>query len=185
MTSQKKILIKKIILLILLLTFWVINGIHIFTNGGKELAIAILYIIIFLPVTISILLDYEVFSLFVIIIYEIAMLLMGVISLSIGLASKDIASIDIACMISEIAFALFLIAAAIQYLRNKEHTLKILCIIFSVVYLLLVTISFIMYGEFTFDSCYEFIRNVVITLVFSIYIVTFPYVQLKIFKDEK
>lgn len=185
MTSQKKILIKKIILSILFLVFWVINIIHIFNREGKELSIAVLYIIIFLPVTFSILLDYEVFSLFVIIIYEIAMLLMGVIGLAMGLAAKDLAAIDIAAMISEIGFALFIIAAAIQYLRNKEHTLKILCVIFSVIHIAFVIVSFIMYGEYSFDTCYEFLRNMIIILVFSIYIITFPYVQLKIFKDEK
>ena len=45
--------------------------------GNKELALTIFYLLIFLPVTITILLDYEVFSLFIIILYEIAMLLMG------------------------------------------------------------------------------------------------------------
>lgn len=185
MTSQKKILIKKIILSILFLVFWVINIIHIFNREGKELSRAVLYIIIFLPVTFSILLDYEVFSLFVIIIYEIAMLLMGVIGLAMGLAAKDLAAIDIAAMISEIGFALFIIAAAIQYLRNKEHTLKILCFIFSVIHIAFVIVSFIMYGEYSFDTYYEFLRNMIIILVFSIYIITFPYVQLKIFKDEK
>ena len=185
MTSQKKVMLKKITLSILLLVFWVINAIHIFNKEGKELSIGVLYIIIFLPITFSILLDYEVFSLFVIILYEVAMLLMGVIGLAMGLAAKDLATIDFAAMISVIGFALFMIAAAVQYLRNKEHTLKIVCIIFSVIHTAFVVVSFIMYGEYTFDTYYEFLRNMIIILVFSIYIITFPQIQLKIFKDEK
>ena len=154
MTSQKKLMLKKIILSILFLTFWVLNGIHIFNKEGKELTVVVLYIIIFLPVSFSILLDYEVFSLFVIILYEIAMLLMGIIGLAMGLAAKDLTAIDIASLIAGIGFALFMIAAAVQYLRNKEHTLKIVCIIFSVLHIAIVVLSFIMYGEYTFRTYY-------------------------------
>ena len=72
-----------------------------------------------------------------------------------------------------------------QFLRNKSHALKIACLVTGVINVTLIIISFILNGEFTFDTYYDFIRNLAIVLIFLIYIVTFPYVQLKIFKDEK
>lgn len=185
-TEKRKFFIKKIILALLFAAFWVLNFIHILRlDNGRETAIGLLYVMLFLPVTFTILLDYEVFSLFIIILYEIAMLLMGIIILSMGLAAKELGWIDIAGFAAQILFAAFLIASAIQYLRNKTHTLKIITLIIGIAHLTFVIISFITNGVFDFDNFYDFFRNVLIILIFSIYILTFPYIQLKIFKDEK
>ena len=186
LSEKKKYLLKKIILMMLFMVFWVFVAIHIFkTEGNKELALTIFYLLIFLPVTITILLDYEVFSLFIIILYEIAMLLMGIIMLSIGLSRKELASLETVCLGVQALYALFMIACSIQFLRNKNHALKIACLVTGLANASLIVTSFIINGEFTFDTYYDFIRNLVILLIFLIYIITFPYVQLKIFKDEK
>lgn len=186
MNERKKFYLKKLIFLMLFLGFWILNAIHIFQlETGRELSIALLYLLIFLPITLSILLDYEVFSLFIIILYEIAMLIMSIVMLSMGLAAKEVGTFDIFVLLIDGLFALFLIAAAIQYLRNKNHTLKIACLIVAIIHLTMVVVSFILNGEFIFDTFYDFFRNVLIILIFSIYIVTFPKMQLKIFKDEK
>ena len=188
MENNKKIknILKKTIFIMLFMVFWTLIIIHIFrTEGNKELALTVFYLIIFLPITITILFDHEVFSLFIIILYEIAMLLMGIIMLSIGLASKEIDFLTGACLGIQALYALFMVACAIQFLRNKSHALKIACLVTGVINVTLIIISFILNGEFTFDTYYDFIRNLAIVLIFLIYIVTFPYVQLKIFKDEK
>ena len=142
--EKKKYFTKKVILSILFLAFWALNFIHILRlDNGREMAIGLLYVILFLPITFTILLDYEVFSLFVIILYEIAMLLMGIIILSMGLASKELGWLDISGFAAQILFASFVIAAAIQYLRNKTHTLKLITLIVGLAHLTFVIISFI------------------------------------------
>ena len=186
MNEKKKYFLKKIALVFLFLVFWILLLIHIFkTEGSKELALTIFYLLLFLPITVTILLDYEVFSLFIIILYEIAMLLMGIIMLSIGLANKELSFLTGACLGVQALFAMFMIGCAIQFLRNKSHALKIACLVTGIANVSLIITSFILNGEFTFDTYYDFIRNLAIVLIFLIYIVTFPYVQLKIFKDEK
>ena len=186
MDERRQYFARKAVLALLFAAFWGLSAVHLFViEGNRQMAIGILYLILFLPVTISILLDYDVFSLFIIILYESAMLIMGIVTLSIGLASKELNGFDIATLFVSTLFSLFLIASAIQYLRNKPHILKIACLIFSVAYITMVIISFIQNGEFTFDTFYDFFKNLVTILVFSIYIITFPHVQLKIFKDEK
>ena len=179
-------IIKKVVFIILFLAFWILNIIHIFKlNNGKEIIMTVFYIVIFLPITIAILFDHEVFSLFIIILYEIAMLLMGIFILSIGLASKEYGALDIIGNILEIMFSLLIVSSAIQYLRNKTHTLKIVTFIVGIMHLTIVIVSFILNGDFGFETWYDFSRNVIIILIFAIYIITFPYVQLKIFNDEK
>ena len=186
LTEKNKYLLKKIIFSLLLITFWVLTAIHIFKlEDGKEIAIGVLYIFLFLPITFSILLDFEVFSLFIIILYEIAMLLMGIIILSMGLASKEIEILEMFALACEILFALFIISSAIQYLRNKNHTLKIITLVMTVAHLVFVIISFIQNNSYDFETWYDFLKNVVIILVFSLYIITFPDIQLKIFKEDK
>ena len=159
---------KKIIFIFLFLAFWILSAIHVFRlESGRELAIGVFYLLIFLPITIAILLDYEVFALFIIIIYEIAMLIMSIVLLSSGLARSELTTFDIFSLLVDGLFAIFLIASAIQYLRNKNHSLKIACLVVAVAHLVMVIISFILNGEFIFDTFYDFFRNVILILIFS------------------
>ena len=186
MDERKKYFARKAVLCILFAAFWGLSAVHLFvTEGNREMAIGILYLILFLPITIAILLDYDVFSLFVIILYEAAMLIMSIVMLSKGLASKELNTFDTATLFVSAFFSLFLIASAVEYLRNKPHILKIPCLIFSIGYITMVIISFFQNGVFTFDTFYDFFKNLIVILIFSIYIITFPHVQLQIFKDEK
>lgn len=186
-SSEKKLnILKKIILIILFIAFWVLLAINIFKrDDNKGLALAIFYVILFLPVTITILFDQKVFSLFIIILYEIAMVLMGIVMMSIGLASGEYMKLDIVGLGIQVIYSLFMTACAIQFLRNKPHTLKIPCLVLGIIQCAMIIVSFSLNGVFDFETYYDFFRNLIILMIFTIYIVTFPNEELHIFKDEK
>ena len=184
--GKKWFILKKIILLILFVAFWVLLAINIFKrDDNKGLALAIFYVVLFMPVTISILFDYKVFALFIIILYEIAMALMGIVMMSIGLARGEYGALDIISLGIQVIYSLFMTACAVQYLRNKPHTLKIPCLILGIIQIAIIITSFALNGEFNFDTYYDFFRNLIIVMIFTIYLVTFPNEELHIFKDEK
>lgn len=188
MNASMKIrkIIKFIDLFSLFVLFWTASIIKLTIGGtNKEVVMGILYLILLLPVTIAILFNKAVFALLIIILYEAALLLIGVLVFSVYLAAGDLDFLTISSMLIEIIFSLLIISSAIQYLKNKTHTLKIATMIVGIIHLSLIVTSFIVNYDFGSQNWCDFLKNISLVMIFLIYIVTFPYVQLRIFKEEK
>lgn len=183
---EGKKIFKKITYTLLFVALLTLQVIHIsLLENGKKVALIVLYLILYAPLLISIIFEKHVFALLIIIIYEIAIILIYAFIISALLVAKEIKALQIINDASEIFLGLFVVVSAIQYLRNKVHSLIIPCIILSIARVSLIVVSFIVYRDFSISTYVDLFRDIILVGIISSYIITFPEVELSIFKDEK
>lgn len=183
--ERKKNIIIKISMIILYLIYWAFLFVDMFGSGEKQTAFIFIYILLFLPLTLAMICGFRVFSLFIIILYEAAQLFTGIMYVATSLVNLADANLlfIIAAFINSF-FALSLCVTAIQFLRNKPHTMGILILVLGMAHLGLTIASFIIGKGYTLSDICDFGTNVTLIIILTLYFITFPNIELHVFKDE-
>lgn len=171
---------KRLVLLISFIIYWALLLLNVILNK-ESFAIIIFYGVLFLPLTIAILKDKDVLALFIILFYEIAELLMGL--MYVASAFVEIEESSVILIITEFITAFYafsLIKEAFRVLRNKDKNMTWYILVFAVLRCIFIIINFLIAKDFSSEMIISMISNIVFIVAISIYMIFIGENELKI-----
>lgn len=171
---------KKVIIITSFVLYWILNILNLIINNGK-FSTFIFYLALFLPLTIAIIKEYDVFALFIIILYEVAecfMNLMGVASSFVEIEDSSI--ILIITQFITALYAFTMISSAAKFLRNKDNNFSLYVLVLGGLRCCFAIANFIMAKDFNVEMFFDLFTNILFILGLSFYIFFFKKKELKI-----
>lgn len=178
---------KKLMLIICFSVYWILMALNIIINNGN-IATLLLYIALYLPLTIAIIKEYDVFALFIIILYEIAECFMNLMGVASALVEFDESSIILVITQFITAFYAFtMLSSAIKFLRNRDNSLKLYVLVLGMLRCIFTVVNFIVAKEFSSEMILDMFSNIIFIIAISSYIIFFENKEIKIMvhDDEK
>lgn len=177
---------KKLIIIVSFVLYWILNILNLVINKGR-FSTFIFYLALFLPLTIAIIREYDVFALFIIILYEIAecfMNLMGVASSFVEI--EDFSIILVITQFITALYAFSMISSAVKHLRNKDNNLSMYVLILGGLRCCFAIVNFIIAKDFSSELFFDLFSNILFIIGITIYIFFFDKKELQVFiKSEE
>lgn len=182
-------LTKKIIMFVLFGAYWLFVLLQFVTgemvNKEKTLFI-LLQIIIFLPMTICVTFRFDVFAIFMLIVYEIVIAFTGLYASISYFKVNDYIFESIISLI-QVALAIVSEICLIRYIANKEvkNVMKLIVFGLGLVRAVLTILGFLKSTNIatSANDVYTFINTTLIVILLYMYVAMFPKKEIKIFKD--
>lgn len=183
---------KKITILISFILYWLFTILNLIINKG-EIATFIFYLCLFFPLTIAIIKEYDVFALFIILLYEVAECFMNLMGVASILSDFD-SSYIMLCVTQFITslFAFSMLNSCIKILRNKDNILTWSIIIlgsarclFTLINFIIVLVNKVGTEINVLEQVFDLLCNVLFVVAITLYIAFFEKKEIKLFIKEQ
>ena len=175
---------KKLLIIISLILYWALLLLNAIINKGN-LTVFIFYMILFLPLTLAIIKNKDMFALFIIILYETAECLMSL--MFVGSSFIEIEESSIILIITQFIIAFYsfsMIVGSVKILRNKENTVNIYIIGFACLRCVFAILNFIINKDFTVEIFLDLFSNISFIFAISLYLISLVEKEINILIKE-
>lgn len=184
----ENIVFKKIVLGVIFLLYWVFTIVDLFTGGysdSEKVAYLVFQIVVFLPFTFCLVKSFGPISIFLLIIYQVLMIVTGFISIFMAVINFDSTYIfEMILGLAKMTLGIICITKLVSLLRNKEEKLSTAVVILSLIVVVLSVLSFIFSQEVESKKVFELIANCLLTIQIGVYISLFPKMEIHVFKND-
>ena len=173
--------LKKYYQIILLGAYWTFIVLHYITikNEENNMFFLIVQLLIYGPITLSICFKKEGLSIFIIIVYELVVVIAGVFGTIMYMNKGTEYLLDTFISLLEVIVGVAIIARCVQLLRNKTKGINLI-IVFGLIALIGCRIALL---STVIEAKYanEYLASMVLSIMVSLYIGLFPKKEIKIF----
>lgn len=172
---------KKYYQITLLILYWGLIFIHFLNIKSEDnfMFFLIFQLLIYAPITFLICFKKDAISIFIVMIYELVIIIAGVFGFIMYVNKGSEYLLDTFISLLEVVVGVGIIARCIQILRNKTYSINLIIII-GLVFLVGCRVGLLL-TAIEQNQIIEYVANIVLTIMVSLYIGIFPKKEIKVF----